>query len=155
MSQKAQLSERLANLEKEAAEIKFLLKKSTGNIRDRIKEMADVYAEAGVREEDVIPYPNPINAHQKWVNAFAKVSLICLVLNEGWAPNWQDSSEYKYYPWFDMRKAAGWGFSALRYDVDNTSTYTTVGSRLCYKSSELAIYAGDRFEQEYFEYMNK
>lgn len=153
MSQKAQLSERLANLEKEAAEIKLFLKKSTGNIMDRIKEMADVYAEAGVREEDVIPYPNPVNAYQKGVNAFAKVSLICLVLNEVWVLNWKDSSEYKYYPLFDMRKAAGSGFSYSYCVYDDT--YAAVGSRLCYKSSELAIYAGAQFEQEYFEYMNK
>ena len=136
----------LAVIEKEAAVLRKIIE-DKGKITDRIKTMADVYAEAGVREEDIIPYPNPINAYQKGVNAFAKVSLIYQVLNEGWVPNWQDSSEYKYYPWFDMRSAAGSGFSVS--DYDNDGTFTGVGSRLCFKTSDLAIYAGNQFEAEY------
>lgn len=39
--------------------------------------------------------------------AFAQMSIIRTVLNEGWTPDWTNSGQYKYYPWFDMSSGSG------------------------------------------------
>ncbi len=79
------------------------------------------------------------------------------VLNEGWKPNWNDSNEYKYYPWFfvggDASDGAGAGFGIVRSDVGASAAYTNVGSRLCFKSRALAEYAGRTFTTLYEQYL--
>src|SRR5688572_10738351 len=67
------------------------------------------------------------------LEAHYKLVIIAKALNEGWKPNWNDHNEYKHYPWFYNYKS-GVGFS--HNDYDYSRTLTTVGSRLCFKSSE-------------------
>lgn len=70
-----------------------------------------------------------------------------------WTPNWDDTDQLKYYPWLEISKeenGSGFGFSYSDYDFDYTNT--TVGSRLCFLSRELALYAGKQFEQLYKDY---
>ena len=147
MSNTLELTKRLNALEKEAGDIRKLLTNKSGLITDRLKTFADVCEELGLDPAKVLPYPDPQSDEEHGVNAFAKVQLIAKALNEGWKPNWDDINEYKYYPWFDMRSAAGSGFSRSSYDL--TSSHSYVGSRLCFKTSDLAIYAGNQFEAEY------
>lgn len=77
--------------------------------------------------------------------AHAKLTIIAKALNEGWAPDWNNGNEAKYYPYFNMQ--SGFGFSDTYYVY--TYTYTCVGSRLCFKTRELAEYAGKEFESIY------
>lgn len=58
-----------------------------------------------------------------------KIETIVKALNEGWKPNWDDSDEYKYRPWFKM-SSSGSGFSYNDYDYDNTNS--NVSSHQCY-----------------------
>lgn len=92
--------------------------------------------------------------HQKALLAHYQLIIICEALNEGWKPNWNDSSQTKYTAWFeikaDEKHPSGFGFSITTYDYWLTSTY--VGSRLCFKSSELALYAGKQFEKLFIDY---
>lgn len=85
--------------------------------------------------------------------AYMKLKIIAASLNKGWKPNWHDHSEWKYYPWFymgDRDASAGVGFSCFGCDYGRSSS--SVGSRLCFKSSELAEYAGKQFEDIYRDY---
>ena len=75
--------------------------------------------------------------------AFIKLRTIAEALNEGWQPDWNNYDEYKYYPWFNM----GGGFSFYGYDY--SYTFSNVGSRLCFKSRDLAEYAGQQFTDLY------
>ena len=147
MNDTLELTKRLNALEKEAGDIRKLLNKKSGLITDRLKTFSDVCEELGLDAAKVLPYPDPQSDEEHGINAFAKVQLIAKALNDGWEPNWNDEYEYKYYPWFDMRSAAGSGFSNSDYVLGYT--YTCVGSRLCFKTSDLAIYAGNQFEAEY------
>ena len=148
--QNDQLTARLDAWEKEGKELRALLKKTEGPVTDRIKTFADVCEELGLDANKVLPHPDPQSEDEVATNAFVKVTLIAKALNEGWKPNWEDSSEYKYYPWFDMRgTAAGSGFSLSNYGCSHAPA--GVGSRLCFKSSELAMYAGQQFQAEYQE----
>lgn len=86
--------------------------------------------------------------HQEAIVAHAKLIIIAEALNDGWKPNWKNSNEYKYYPWFYMNSGSGLAFGVCDADYSNSS----VGSRLCFKSSELAEYAGKTFKKLYEQY---
>lgn len=137
---------------------KELLKNLFGNepfsdkITDRIKTLEDVIEQVGIKEKDNISIIFDYNGQNKdmiSIQAYSKLILVARVLNEGWTPNWDDSNESKYYPYFDMR--SGVGFSGSSYAIWNT--HTAVGSRLCFKSRELAEYAGKQFEAIYKDFL--
>ena len=88
---------------------------------------------------------------RKHVIANYKLIKIAEALNEGWKPDWKNWDELKYYPWFRMDTPSGFGFS---YSFCAYSfTASIVGSRLCFKSRELAEYAGKQFEAIYNDYL--
>lgn len=112
------------------------------NITDRVKSFEDACQVLGI-STNVPEVKGLPRKHQKAIIANYKLIVIAEALNEGWKPNWQDSDEYKYYPWFDMSNPAGVGCSY----TGNAASYTTAnfGSRLCLKNRELAIYFGQTF----------
>jgi|SRR5579862_4222450 len=86
--------------------------------------------------------------HQKAIIANAKMYIIAEALNEGWEPNWNDSDEYKYFPWFDMeedKKNNPSGFRFYGTFCVFTDTRTSGGSRLCFKTGKLSDYCGTQF----------
>ena len=93
---------------------------------------------------DFSAYPKE---HQAGMIAHAKLVIIAQALRGEWKPNWNDSNQYKYFPWFDM---SGSGFSCDGFAHDRSRS--ALGSRLCYQSSEVARYAGKTFLKLYKEY---
>ncbi len=92
--------------------------------------------------------------HASAIIANYKLWVIAEALNEGWAPDWNNYDQWKYYPWFDMESygeqvGSGSGFAFGGYGY--VGTISCVGSRLCFKSSELAEYAGKQFLDLYRE----
>lgn len=80
--------------------------------------------------------------------AFIKIATIVKALNEGWEPDWEDISQYKYYPWFYVENAGlvcAYAYNAV------TATNAGIGSRLGYKTRALAEYAGTQFKDLYQE----
>lgn len=112
------------------------------NITDRVKSFEDACQVLGI-STNVPEVKGLPRKHQKAIIANYKLIVIAEALNEGWKPNWQDSDEYKYYPWFDMSNPAGVGYSNTAYTASYTAA--SVGSRLCLKNRELAIYFGQTF----------
>jgi hypothetical protein len=84
-------------------------------------------------------------SEQKYFIANYKMLIVAKALNDGWAPNWDDRSEAKWYPRFRM--SSGFGFSNSVYG--NWDSVTLCGSRLCFKSEEISDYAGKQFEELY------
>lgn len=78
-----------------------------------------------------------------------KLTIIIKALNNGWYPNWNDSNEYKYFPYFGM-PADGCVFSY--WGTYSYHTYTIVPSALLFKTSDLATYCGLKFILLYEEY---
>jgi cell division protein ZapA (FtsZ GTPase activity inhibitor) len=115
------------------------VKKATEKITDRIKTFSDVL--------QVVPEKRRDEWAEACVNldtqgvANEKVKLITEVLNEGVEMDPFNENQYKYYPYFTVKNNA---FVFHSYCGDWVSG-TNVGSRLCFKSSELAIYAGKQF----------
>jgi hypothetical protein len=118
------------------------------NITDRIKSFEDA---CGVLDMDTtLPDVSAIpKEDQETITNYYKAIIITRGLNEGWQPDWENSSEYKYYPWFKFKS----GFGVSGTACDYTGTYTGVGSRLCFKTRELAEYAGK--QPEILEYYKK
>ena len=85
----------------------------------------------------------------KPIIAAYKLMIIFKAINDGWIPDWNDWSQYKYYPWFKVL-SSGFGFSYSGYV--NTFTSADVGSRLCTDTSEKAIFVAEQFKAEYQEY---
>lgn len=121
-------------------------------ITEKAKTFADILSIAGVAEKDVIPFKKPKNDFQRGVNAAAKLMLIADVLNEGWAADWNNRTQRKYYPWLYY---AGGGSGFSYYDFDCAYSYSLVGSRLVFRSEELAKYAATQFNDIYNEFFLK
>ncbi|WP_052237523.1 hypothetical protein [Myroides sp. A21] len=118
------------------------------DIKERLKTFEDVLKEKNMTLE----YFNEISEELLPDElAYRKLKLIAGVLNEGWEPDWSNSNEYKYYPWFKMGSPSGVGFSYDGYD--RWYAGSNVGSRLCFKSSELAEYAGKQFTDIYKDFL--
>jgi hypothetical protein len=98
---------------------------------------------------DVSAYPK---SHQSALIAVAKLIIIAEVLNDGWKPDWNNDDEYKYYPWFDMEKDSNNPSGFLFHDAYYSYAGSGVGSRLCFKTRELAEYAGTQFLDLYRDY---
>lgn len=86
--------------------------------------------------------------HQDALIAHAKLVIIADALNEGWKPDWKNFNEWKYYPWFDLSSGSGLAYYVYAFDCSTSG----VGSRLCFKSPELAEYAGKQFKSLYQKY---
>lgn len=108
-------------------------------ITDRIKTPEDAYTVLGYKSV-LFSGPNDEIAYQK-------LKLIAQALNEGWKPDLGNDNEPKYYPWFNFKG----GFSY--YGAYCSCTGSHVGSRLCFKSRELAEYAGKQFISIYKDFM--
>lgn len=117
------------------------------DVRDRVKTFADACKELGLDVEGEIPWIEPCNDRHRGTNAMSKLQIIAEALNESWKPDWDDSNQYKWFPYF--RPGSGFCFSRTGYDY--TYTCAAVGSRLCFKTEELAEYAGKQFEELYKE----
>ena len=119
------------------------------DVTERIKSVTDAINELGENDPDVIEYRKFQKADvPERILAQVQAELFIKALNEGWEPDWDNSNEYKYFPWFKM------GSSGFRYgDFGRWDTLSNVGSRLCFKSSELAKYAGTQFTDVYEKFM--
>lgn len=150
------------------------------DIRDRVKTFEDACNELGQDHPLVVQYLQTSSAYRgdalsEDLIAYLKVRIITAALNEGWTPQFT-TDEYRYYPWFvlytqkeidemkeeNKRRVLGRSYnSANAYagvaysSTDSASTYSlpNVGGRLCFKTEELAEYAGKQFLDIWAEFM--
>ena len=117
-------------------------------ITDRVKTFEDACKIKGIDPNSDFFTNSILENHEI---ARRKIQTIIEVLNEGWKPNWDNSSETKYYPWFKW-SSSGVGFSYHVYGYADTGT--DVGSRQVLKTKELAVYVGKQFESIYNTMLN-
>ena len=119
------------------------------DIKERIKTFDDVIRELG---DDPEEFKNAISIMEEPDEiAYVKLKLIAKALNEGWTPDWSNGEWDKWYPWFKMDDSSSAGrFSFV--GADNQDSYSGVGSRLCFKSKDLATYAGTQFLDIYKDF---
>lgn len=139
-----------------SVEFKAMLEDSFGKeffsqkITDRIKTYEDACFELGINPNDLPCVNFCQECDKRAIIAQHKLYVITRALNEGWRPNWDNSSQYKHYPWFVM-SPSGFAFGDTNYWCSDS--YAGAGSRLCFKSSALAAYAGRQFLELYKDLM--
>lgn len=145
-------------------------------ITERVKTFEDAWKELGnhpfVKEYALI---NPfVNDYSRDLVAYLKLRIIVAALNEGWEPKFTED-EYRYFPWFylytkeeydkldykEKRRCVlrsgiithsyyGFVYCYAHHDASNSFTYG--GSRLAFKTRELAEYAGKQFIDIYADF---
>lgn len=80
---------------------------------------------------------------------YAKLIIINGALNEGWVPDWSNTSERKWMPIFTDKPGFGLAFDAAGY----WHSRTYVGSRLCLKEDALAKYSATQFPDVWNDYL--
>lgn len=81
-----------------------------------------------------------------------KLETITAALNDGWKPDWNDTDQYKYVPWFWIKPRPGQTYAGLAAAITaNAPSDTTayIGSRLCFKNAAVARYAANQFTELY------
>ena len=137
---------KIGSFNESTGEVNFIpLPKS---IKQRILTFEDVLKENGIEASN---FNKELEGLPLDEIAYRKVKQIVKAFNEGWTPDWTNGNEYKYYPWFKMGSPSGVGFSFG--DCDYWYSYSAAGSRLCFKSKDLAIHAGQLFESIYKDFL--
>lgn len=111
------------------------------------------------------------------LEAYLKLRIIAAALNEGWEPKFT-TDEYRYFPWFvlyteeeynelsdedksrvvlrsDYYSNSSGGVAYVFASFDSSVTYSVYGSRLAFKNSDLAKYAGKQFIEIYADFVFK
>lgn len=120
-----------------------------------IKTFQDACKAEGLDPKKVIPdfslFPEK---SRKAMIAHAKLIIIVMAVNrlanngKEWIPDWNNTSGYKWYPWFYMGGSSGFRFGGC----DNWLTVSAVGSRLCFISEEVGTKTVKQFIDLYKEY---
>lgn len=151
-------------------------------VTERIKTFEDALTELGddhpaVKAHRSIKYGYAISEDDPEtadIVAYAALRVITEALNEGWKPKFTEG-ELRWYAWFDLvtpaeieemndeakcRVVGRANFNASAYgglvysDAYNVSSgsYSSFGSRLAFKSEELAEYAAKTFSEIYADF---
>lgn len=154
------------------------------DIKERIKTFEDAVNAIGEDHPLVAQYKTINSAFKEADNnlhlfAYTRLAIIAEALNEGWRPGYTEN-EYRYYPWFGLytqeeydnmddedkercRFVGRSNYSAFAYgglvyafaNVGSASSNAGIGSRLAFKSRELAIYCGKQFIEIWINYLFK
>lgn len=146
------------------------------NVMERIKTFEDACNELGIDHNEWMQDKKELGLEAD-VIAYLKLRIIAAALNEGWKPQFT-TDEYRYFPWFCLytqseidemneedksrvvyrsnHNAYANGGVAFAGSV-NDSSYTSAffGSRLAFKTRELAEYAGRQFVEIWADYVFK
>lgn len=150
------------------------------DIKERIKTFEDARSELGSAHPLVEEYETitcRCGGLSDDILAYMKLRIIAAALNEGWEPQFTED-EWRYFPWFvlytqkeidemdEEQKSrvvyrsyghayANGGVAYASTNYDSSVSYAFIGSRLAFKSSELAKYAGEQFVEIWADYVFK
>lgn len=154
------------------------------DIKERIKTFEDAVNAIGEDHPLVAQYKAITNAFKEDDNnlhlfAYTRIAIIAEALNEGWRPEYTEN-EYRYYPWFGLYTqeeydemddddkeccrfvgrsysyASAFGGLVYAYaGFGSAYSYAVIGSRLAFKSRDLAIYCGKQFIDIWINYLFK
>lgn len=96
------------------------------------------------RENNACMYGIPYK-HAKAMVAMYKLITIAEAWNkaDNFVPDYDNTNQYKWFPWFQKRGTAGFVCAATNSAASNA--LATIGSRLCLKSEERAMQFGEQF----------
>ncbi len=123
-----------------------------------IKSLQDACKHQGIDHDKIVAdlqgllsYPEDLRGNMIGNALMLIVAKSINQLDNNYVPNWNDHNEWKYWPWFKIQASnqipSGFGFS----DTSYASTYARAycGSRLCFRTSEIALYVAKTFIEIY------
>ena len=145
------------------------------DVRERIKTFADAAQAVGI--DDPEEWEEHYSNLEPDVLAYFKLRIIVKALNDGWEPKFVPG-EYRWAPYFVLytkeeiekmneetkarvvyrssyNASAHGGVSYAYASYDSGYVYASIGSRLAFKSKELAEYAGKQFTEIYADFIFK
>lgn len=146
------------------------------NVMERVKTFKDACNELGIEHDKWVQDKKDLGLEAD-VIAYLKLRIIAAALNEGWKPQFT-TDEYRYFPWFCLYTQSeidemseedksrvvfrsyfsAFAYGGVAYAVTvYVSSYavTLIGSRLAFKTRELAEYAGRQFVEIWADYVFK
>lgn len=124
-----------------------------------IKTMDDVFAATGCNKEE---FEKKLADLPEDVQAFMLLRLIRKALNPTWVPNWADTNEWKYFPYFSIEVPAGVGCANSGSDLgvscltsNCVASYSNAyyGGALASENREIAIWFGEHFAEIWKGYL--
>ena len=114
------------------------------NITNRIKTYEDACDELGEQpiNEDLF---RSAGCTEDEIN-YRKIKTITRALNEVWVADYTNDKQEKWWPWFKV-SSSGFVFGGTGCDCSDAGA--GLGSRICFKDSDLAEYAGKQFTELY------
>lgn len=150
------------------------------DITERVKTFEDALEVLGevhcfVSEYNTLVNSGLIHSLSPDLVAYLKLRIIAAALNEGWEPQFT-VDEYRYFPWFDFytqkeidemdeedrsrvvcrafnNSYANGGVAYAHSYGASSLSYLDSGSRLAFKTRELAIYAGKQFVEIWADFV--
>ena len=145
-------------------------------VTERVKTFEDAVRELG-EEHPLVKEWHLGDGLSADLEAYLKLRIIVAALNEGWKPKFT-TDEYRYFPWFvlyteeeynnlsDEDKSrvvlrsfndadTNGGVACVGANDDSSYTDSGDGSRLAFKNSDLAKYAGKQFIEIYADFVFK
>lgn len=146
------------------------------NVMERVKTFKDACNELGIEHDKWVQDKKDLGLEAD-VIAYLKLRIIAAALNEGWKPQFT-TDEYRYFPWFYLytqseidemseeeksrvvyrSNSSAYAYGGVAYAntiYGSSYTYTYIGSRLAFKTRELAEYAGRQFVEIWADYVFK
>lgn len=120
------------------------------SINERIKTLQDAIDELGELDEEVIELRKLENSEiTSHVLYHQQAVVIAKALQDGWVADFSDSDQWKYTAYYKISSSGGF----VSFDFDYWFTFSAVGSRLCFPTSELAKYFGTQFIEIHRKYL--
>ena len=114
------------------------------DIKERVKSIDDAVKELGDNDPEVIEYlkleATGISGHILYTQMLV---VIIKALNEDWTPDWHNGEWDKWVNWFYLSSSSSGRFSFV--GSGGRDSVSDCGSRLCFKSKDLAQYAAKQF----------
>lgn len=126
------------------------------SIKEQVKTFEDACKVLGLKPENLPIVENLPEKDRKSLIAYYKLIIITHSLNEGWEPDFSDWNQWKYWNWFYVESkdsGAYAGFASALTDSAASYSIALLGSRLCFKTRELAEYARENFLDLYLEFL--
>ena len=130
-----------------AAELATLAEKKISTFTD-IKTFDDACKVCETTENDFyLKFSDKLLDHDTF--AYEQLKVVVKAINQGWTPDWDNTDQRKWWPYFNLSSGFGFSRSYFAYGFANTD----VGSRLCFETSEKSIYAANQFIDLYKEFL--
>jgi hypothetical protein len=146
------INKEIKEYEKEITKLKKLLETPEAPKKqlliESIKSISDVYKELKRKELTIEDFSFLPENRRKKALAFQQIQDICELFAEGWVINWDNRSQYKYYPYF-YKENGSWLVAHVAYYY-----YRSSGGPGFYKDEKTVKHCSTLFLEIYRTYLN-